>query len=247
MWDRKKKNCFTKILLSLILLLVSSAVTVRRDKSILFSRVAIQIVIFSAVIALNGLSIKALEKGIGVYGGLFNITTFTQTFNIFIFLISAAILILPAFYPKKVWVLNYTSLSKLMLLKFVYYKDLISNKTGEQFRRVEFLSMTCIIFVTSLLGCLYWCYVVLVSALYVSVISVTNFYNYLTSLFILIDFSLSNIIKIVGCSVLFRTLINVFFLQIEFLHDFDLYIIKCLLTMIIVVLLVFSFFKSKNN
>lgn len=124
--------------LSLIFLLVSSAVTIRRDKSILFSRVAIQIVIFSAVIALNGLSIKALEKGIGVYGGLFNITTFTQTFNVFIFLISAVILILTAFYPRKVWVPEYTSLSKLMSFKFLYNKNLISNKTGEQFRIIEY-------------------------------------------------------------------------------------------------------------
>lgn len=124
--------------LSLIFLLVSSAVTIRRDKSILFSRVAIQIVIFSAVIALNGLSIKALEKGIGVYGGLFNITTFTQTFNVFIFFISAVILILTAFYPRKVWVPEYTSLSKLMSFKFLYNKNLISNKTGEQFRIIEY-------------------------------------------------------------------------------------------------------------
>ncbi|RYE16003.1 MAG: hypothetical protein EOP34_00775 [Rickettsiales bacterium] len=90
------------LLLSLIFLLLSSAVTVRRDKSILFSRVAIQIVIFSAAIGLNSLSIKALEKGIGVYGGLFNITTFSQTFNVFIFLVSGIILILTSFYPRKV-------------------------------------------------------------------------------------------------------------------------------------------------
>lgn len=133
-----KAYFFLLLTLSLIFLLVSSAVTIRRDKSILFSRVAIQIVIFSAVIALNGLSIKALEKGIGVYGGLFNITTFTQTFNVFIFLISAVILILTAFYPRKVWVPEYTSLSKLMSFKFLYNKNLISNKTGEQFRIIEY-------------------------------------------------------------------------------------------------------------
>jgi NADH-ubiquinone oxidoreductase chain 2 len=125
-------------MLSLIFLLVSSAVTVRRDKSILFSRVAIVILIFSTIIGFNALSIKALEKGIGIYGGLFNITTFTQTFNVFIFLISAVILILTAFYPRKVYVAEYTSLHKLMSFKFLYNKNLISNKTGEQFRIIEY-------------------------------------------------------------------------------------------------------------
>jgi len=115
------------LILSLIFLLVSNAVTIRRDKSILFSRVAITILIFSAIIGFNGLNIKALEKGIGIYGGLFNITTFTQTFNVFIFLISAVILILTAFYPRKVYIPEYTSLYKLM-----------SNKNGEQFRIIEY-------------------------------------------------------------------------------------------------------------
>ena len=126
------------LILSLIFLLVSSAVTVRRDKSILFSRVAIVILIFSTIIGFNALSIKALEKGIGIYGGLFNITTFTQTFNVFIFLISAVILILTAFYPRKVYIAEYTSLYKLMSFKFLYNKNLISNKTGEQFRIIEY-------------------------------------------------------------------------------------------------------------
>lgn len=126
------------LILSLIFLLVSNAVTIRRDKSILFSRVAIQILIFSTIIGFNGLSIKALEKGIGVYGGLFNITTFTQTFNVFIFLVSAVILILTAFYPRKVYITEYTSLNKLMSFKFLYNKNLISNKTGEQFRIIEY-------------------------------------------------------------------------------------------------------------
>ncbi|RYE11942.1 MAG: hypothetical protein EOP34_11715 [Rickettsiales bacterium] len=40
-----------------------------------------------------------LEKGIGLYGGLFNITAITQSFYIFIFLISILILLMTGFYP----------------------------------------------------------------------------------------------------------------------------------------------------
>ena len=82
--------------------------------------------------------IKPLEKGIGIYGGLFNVTTFTQTFNVFIFVISGVILTLTAFYPRKVYVKEYSSIYKLLSFKFLYNKNLISNKTGEQFRIIEY-------------------------------------------------------------------------------------------------------------
>jgi NADH-ubiquinone oxidoreductase chain 2 len=124
--------------LSLISLLVSNAVTTRRDKSILFSRVGIVSLVSCSLITLDGINLKALEKGIGIYGGLFNVTTFTQTFNIFIFIISAIILILTGFFPRKVFITEYTKFSKLMSFKFLYNKNLISNKTGEQFRIVEY-------------------------------------------------------------------------------------------------------------
>jgi NADH-ubiquinone oxidoreductase chain 2 len=125
-------------MLSLIFLLFSNAVSIRRDKSILFSRVVIISLIFASFIALNSLHIKPLEKGIGIYGGLFNITTFSQTFNIFIFSISAIILTLTAFYPRKVSIKEHLSLYKLLTFKFSYNKNLISNKTGEQFRIIEY-------------------------------------------------------------------------------------------------------------
>jgi NADH-ubiquinone oxidoreductase chain 2 len=126
------------LVLSLILLLVSNAVTIRRDKSILFSRVAIVSLISCSIIALDSLNLNALEKGIGIYGGLFNVTTFTQTFNVFIFAISGIILILTAFFPRKISITEYTSINKLMSFKLLYNKNLISNKTGEQFRIIEY-------------------------------------------------------------------------------------------------------------
>ena len=130
--------CTSMLISSLILLLVSNAVSLRRDKSILYSRVVIKSLIFSSFVALNSLYITSLEKGIGIYGGLFNVTTFTHTFNIFIFLVSAIILTLTAFYPRKVYVEQYSSIYKLLGYRFLYNKNLISNKTGEQFRIIEY-------------------------------------------------------------------------------------------------------------
>jgi len=122
----------------LILLLLSNALTLRKDKSILFSRVVILGLISTSFLAWNNLFIKPLGTGIGIYGGLFNVTTFTQTFNIFIFIISAVILTLTAFYPRKVYIKEYSSLYNLLFFKFTYNKNAISNKMGEQFRIIEY-------------------------------------------------------------------------------------------------------------
>lgn len=126
------------VISSLILLLLSNAVTSRRDKSILFSRVAIIILLSSSLLAYIGLDISFLEKGIGLYGGLFHATCTTQIFHLFIFILSAIILSLTAFYPRKVWIRDYSSLYKLLFCNFIFYKTKIINKMGEQFRIIEY-------------------------------------------------------------------------------------------------------------
>ena len=90
------------LILSIIFLLLSNAVTLRRDKSILYSRVAIIVLLYSSIIAINSLFISSLDKGIGLYGGLFHATAITQNFHVFIFIISAIIIQLTAFYPRRV-------------------------------------------------------------------------------------------------------------------------------------------------
>ena len=122
----------------LIFLIFSSAVSIRRDKSVLFSRVVIINLIFAIIITMNNLYVSPLEKGIGIYGGLFNVNVLSQSFNIFIFLVSAVILTLTGFYPRKVYVKEFSSIYKLFLFKLWYNKNLISNKAGEQFRIIEY-------------------------------------------------------------------------------------------------------------
>lgn len=133
-------NPFLLLMLTTLLttLLLSNALTSRRDKSILFSRVVIITLFFASFLAFNNLFTKPLAKGIGIYGGLFNVTTFTQSFNIFIFLVSAVILVLTAFYPRKVFVKEHSSFKDLIATNFDYNRESISNKTGEQFRIIEY-------------------------------------------------------------------------------------------------------------
>lgn len=95
--------------------------------------------LLTSFIGINSLYLNPLEKGIGIFGGLFNVSVLTQTFQIFIFLISSVILILTAFYPRKVYIKEfYSSFLRLFREKLSYNKNTISNKTGEQFRIVEY-------------------------------------------------------------------------------------------------------------
>ncbi len=124
------------LLVSILSLLLSNAVTLRRDISILFNRVAIIALIYS--ILHSGISLFIVSKGIGLHGGLLNITSITQIFDIFIFLISILILQLTSFFPRKVWVPEHSSLKQLLFNNFVFYRTKIINKMGEHLRIIEY-------------------------------------------------------------------------------------------------------------
>jgi NADH-ubiquinone oxidoreductase chain 2 len=134
------------LLIFLVLLLLSNGLTVRPDTSILYSRIGILIVFYSLISAYNTYYIECLEKGISLYGGLFNVTSITHTFQIFIFIISGLILLMTAFYPRKKYLGGSTGLLDTIVKKTQEYKTII-NKTSEQFSIVEYTLI--IIFVVS--------------------------------------------------------------------------------------------------
>lgn len=124
------------IILSILSLLVSNAVTLRRDMSILFNRITIIALIYC--ILHDMLSLSVISKGIGLHGGLLHITNITQIFHIFVFFISILILQLTSFYPRKVWILEHSSLKHLVLNNFIYYRTKIINKMGEHLKLIEY-------------------------------------------------------------------------------------------------------------
>lgn len=134
------------ILILLLLLLFSNGLTIRPDTSILYSRVGIVIIFYSLLLALNSFHITYLEKGIGLYGGLFNITAISHTFQIFVLLISGLILLLTAFYPRKRYIGDSTSVTDILFKKVKQYVNII-NKVSEQFTIIEYALI--IIFVIS--------------------------------------------------------------------------------------------------
>jgi NADH-ubiquinone oxidoreductase chain 2 len=123
------------LIISLLSLLMSNAVSLRRDKSILYSRITIIILLLSSYLTLDSLYLTNLDTGIGLYGGLFSATSITHTFQLFIFLVSAAILQLTSFYPRKVFFKNS---SKLLSYNVINFKSKILNKMGEQFKIIEY-------------------------------------------------------------------------------------------------------------
>jgi NADH-ubiquinone oxidoreductase chain 2 len=104
--------------------------------SILFNRITAIALIYSIIHEGNNLFL--ISKGIGIYGGLFQVTNITQIFHIFIFLISIVILQLTSFFPRKVWVPEYGSIFDLFYNKLVYYRTNIINKMGEHLKIIEY-------------------------------------------------------------------------------------------------------------
>ena len=138
MYIKRFESLKAMLVFSILFLLLSNAVTLRRDKSILFSRISIIILLYSTILAKNSLYMTSIDRGIGIYSGLFHITNITQIFHIFLFIISAAILQLTAFFPRRVWTEKYSSLNKIIFYNFIYYRNKITNKMGEQFKIIEY-------------------------------------------------------------------------------------------------------------
>ena len=123
-------------MLTILFLLVSNAVVSRRDLSLLFNRVAIIGLIYCILQDFTSLSV--INKGIGLHGGLVYISSITQVFHIFIFIISILILQLTGFHYRKLWTSEYASLKDLLFNSFYYYRTKIVNKMGEQFKIIEY-------------------------------------------------------------------------------------------------------------
>ena len=133
---RIRISLLVMVSISILFILLSNAVTLRRDISILFNRVAIIALVYCILQDMVSLSI--VSKGIGLHGGLLHITNITQIFHIFIFFITILILQLTSFHPRKVWIPEYSSLFELVNSKLVYYRTKIVNKMGEHLKIIEY-------------------------------------------------------------------------------------------------------------
>lgn len=142
------------LLSSIFCLLLSNALTFRRDTAILYSRVGIIILLYSIFLTYNNLFITYIDDGIGLFGGLFYASSITQTFHILIFIISLLILNLTGFFPRKLISNKYMSFNKLLFTKLEFVKNIaVSNmilKKGEQYTIIEYTLMLLFIITGSI-------------------------------------------------------------------------------------------------
>ena len=125
------------ISISILFILLSNAVTLRRDISIIFNRIAILALIYC--ILQDTISLPIISKGIGLHGGLLHKTNITQIFSIFIFIISILIIQLTSFYPKKVFIPGYTPNNFNYINDYIYKFNYIINKIMNKIKMNEHL------------------------------------------------------------------------------------------------------------
>ena len=123
---------------SLTLLLLSNAVSSRRDKSILFSRTTLLILFYCFILLSFDLNLIFVDKGLSLFGGLIYCKGHSQIFALFIISLSLVILLLTSFYPRKIFIEQYSSLYHIIYSKLTYSNAKIINRSGEQFKLTEY-------------------------------------------------------------------------------------------------------------
>lgn len=143
------------LLASIFSLLLSNSLAFRRDTSILYSRIGIIILFFCIYLAYNSLFITYIDNGIGIFGGLFYISSITQSFHILIFFLSILILNMTGFYPRKLVNNKHLGITDLVFSKLEHLKKLtVSNiifKNGEQYSIIEYTLVLLFVIIGSIL------------------------------------------------------------------------------------------------
>ena len=124
------------LIISILSILLSNAVNLRQDVTILYNRIAILSLSYCTLMDYNSLLFSI--KNLGIHGGLLLITNISQIFHIFIFLITIFILVMTSFYPRKVWLSKSSNLNNILFNKLVYYNTKILNKMSEQYKITEY-------------------------------------------------------------------------------------------------------------
>ena len=99
-----------------LLMLLSTAVTDKRDKSIIYSRLAIKILLYSLFLVAHNIYYWFNDNALIILSGLITITALTQTFHLFTIFICFIILQLTSFYPRKIHMCDIISDHLLYLL-----------------------------------------------------------------------------------------------------------------------------------
>ena len=123
---------------SISLLVFNTGLTILKSKTLLFSRTAFIVFITLSYMLYNNIMISFLEKGISLYNGLLYTKSQTIVFTFVIYILTAIILIITSFYPRKIWLENYSSLYYIWFSKIIFPKNKILNRMSEQYKLIEY-------------------------------------------------------------------------------------------------------------
>jgi NADH-ubiquinone oxidoreductase chain 2 len=135
------------LLTSIFSLLLSNSLSLRRDISVFNSRIGLNILIYCIFLSYSNLYLTYLDFGVGLFGGLFNISSISSVFHIFIFILTIFISNLTSFFPRKV--LNDFIRSSSVKEYIKEYLKII--KKGEQYSIIEYTLILLFIIMGSLL------------------------------------------------------------------------------------------------
>lgn len=126
------------ITLSIFLFVLNNGLTKKKNKAILFSRTAFINFIYLIIILYNNVYFTFFEKGLALFNGLLYNRIHTITFTFFIYILTAIILLITSFHPRKVLFENYSSLYYMIFSRLIYPKNKILNIVSEQYRLIEY-------------------------------------------------------------------------------------------------------------
>lgn len=129
--------------LSVLISLISNAVAIRRDKSILYSRNAMSMLAICFIISVISLCTEFQGKGLGLFGGLYHDTVISHMFQIFIIIITFLVIQLNSFYHTRTRSLhvntkNFNNIYPGLISKLNYLNFLKLNRTSQQYKIIEY-------------------------------------------------------------------------------------------------------------
>ena len=125
------------LFVSILSILLSNSVSLRRDVAILFNRIAVISLIYCTVIMIvNSIYIN---QNIGIHGGLLHITSITQIFQILMLLITILILQLTSFsfFPSEMEIISDKCKQNINILSFNLKKIEINNSGQRLFNHTK--------------------------------------------------------------------------------------------------------------
>jgi NADH-ubiquinone oxidoreductase chain 2 len=125
------------LILLIIFILTSVAITVRSDRSILYSKSSLINLTSINILLYSDYNYSLVGKSISLIGGLVYMSNIAYLFHIFIFVIGSLIITLTSFYPRKIVVNEYSSLYKLLFYNLLTKASII-NKKSEMFKIIEY-------------------------------------------------------------------------------------------------------------